>query len=445
MLNFLFNKKEEKKKDIQINDIYPQIKELYSAEAIADERKLHLTHLIKKYGYLPYSHIQALEELTAAEVLFGLEIKWENEGIFEYGKFKDTKTSVLARNNVKNSDWIKKEGHDIKLINLAALGNGNKQDTPGKFIDWLRQLLILPTGNIERGIFSTTIYLVPFHPREFGCAYLPTSNEVSQSLEDHKLSKAIGLSAKGQVQVFITLAQLAGHPVIYDILPQTGRFAKIVLANPYIARWFDIKKMHTKIDNCIELVAKELERKFDKEDVEIVKDIYKHNRNGDLSEDYKIIYDEFEKGLNDLKKANSFDMLKKESQTSIAKKVREIVSSIQDEKANKKLEEEDITKQTEIVQKLMEEGLWPAPGGAWCSAGGPVYDRMSECGSYPIFKHYDGNGNDVTEFANLDCQTPFYFAFLENGHYNKPVIEFFINSLKNSNMTTILMDIELTI
>lgn len=45
------------------------------------------------------------------------------------------------------------------------------------------------------------------------------------------------MDAKEQVKTFITLSQLAGHPVIYDILPQTGRFSKAVLANPEIARW----------------------------------------------------------------------------------------------------------------------------------------------------------------------------------------------------------------
>ena len=52
---------------------------------------------------------------------------------------------------------------------------------------------------------------------------------------------------------------------------------------------------------------------------------------------------------------------------------------------------------------------------------------MSECGGYPTFKHYDYKGEDVTGFANLDCQTPYYFAFLENGALNKPVIEYFVN------------------
>ena len=55
---------------------------------------------------------------------------------------------------------------------------------------------------------------------------------------------------------------------------------------------------------------------------------------------------------------------------------------------------------------------------------------MSECGGYPVFKHFDFKGDDVTGFANLDCQTPYYFVNLENGKFNEDVIELFINSMK---------------
>lgn len=79
---------------------------------------------------------------------------------------------------------------------------------------------------------------------------------------------------------------------------------------------------------------------------------------------------------------------------------------------------------------MIDEGLWPAPGGAWCSAGVPIYDKMSECGGYPTFKHYDYKGENVTHFANLDCQTPYYFVYLENGNYNKPVIDYFIGAMQ---------------
>lgn len=430
MLGFLFNQKEEKKrKDIEANEIYSKLKEIYKFDEISEDRKSFLRELVEKYQYLPYPHIKALEELSPAEILFSLETKWKVNKVFDGEKFNfdNDKISVLARNDMQNSSWIKKEGHDVKLINLAGLGNGNTDSQAGTFINWLCQLLILPTGNLQRNIFATTIYLIPFHEREFGCAYLPKSTDVSSNIEDAELKEALGLDAKEQVKTFITFAQLAGHPVIYDVLPQTGRFAKVVLANPFVARWFDINELQTKVKNSLEVVASKLEKKYDKEDVEIIIDIYKQSSSGDLSEDYQKIYDELEQELDELKKSYSNEMLKKENQVKIQKRVREIVAQIQGEKPNKKISEDEITNQSEIVESLMKEGLWSAPGGAWCSAGIPVFDRMSACGSYPVFKHYDHKGEDVSEFANLDCQTPFYFTFLENGQYNRPVIDFFVD------------------
>lgn len=438
MLNFLFKKKEKDKEGIsniftpdKMNEIYPKLKELYKVDQIPQHRRQYLKDTMAQYNYLPYPHIKALEELSDAEVIFALGSKWEVNGIFKDGMFDFAQASPLARNDVKNSDWIKKEGHDIKLINLAGLGDGNKTKEAGKFIDWLRQLLILPIGNSERGIFSTTIYLIPFHPREFGCAYLPRSTEVSPNLEDNVLKENLGLDAKAQVQLFITLAQLAGHPVIYDILPQTGRFAKIVLANPAIARWFDVKELLKKFEDNLDVIAKKLETKYDKEDVEVIKDIYKQpSSGGEIGEAYKEIYDGFEKELNGLKKTYSNEMLKRENQIKLQKRVKEVVAGVLGEKSGKILNEEDITNQSEVISILIKEGLWSSPGGAWCSAGVPVFDKMSECGTYPVFKHYDYKGEDVTDFANLDCQTPFYFVSLENGCYNKEVIEFFIDSAK---------------
>lgn len=433
MLSFLFNKKQECKKDVELNEIYSKLKKIYNYDEISEDRKTYLKNLVEKYQYLPYPHIKALEELSSAEVLYALEVKWKANGIFKKGIFAFNEASVLARNNVDNANWIKKEGHDIKLVNLAGLGDGNKSEDTGKFIDWLRQLLILPTGNLERGIFATTIYLIPFHPREFGCAYLPTSTEVSANLEDTLIKEELGLDAKQQVQIFITLAQLAGHPVIYDILPQTGRFAKIVLANPHIARWYDIKDLITKLEKSTETVAKKLEETFDKEDVEVIKDICKQTLSsgaGDLSEHYQKIYDEFEKELDELKKTYSNEMMKKENQLKIQKRVKDIVAHIHGQKPNKQFQEDEITRQGDTIQTLIKEGLWPAPGGAWCSAGVPIFDKISGCGSYPMFKHYDYKGDDVTNFANLDCQTPFYFICLENGQYNKPVIDFFVDLMK---------------
>lgn len=423
----LFSKKIEPAKDIRLNEIYTNLKNSYPE--VSSERKEELSKLINKYGYLPYPYIKALEELSPEEILFGLEIKWKNNKIFSDGKFSfaNNKISVLARNNAKNSSWIQKEGHDIKLINLAGLGDGNKTKEAGKFIDWLRQLLILPTGNLENNIYNTTIYLIPFHPREFGCAYLPKSSEISEELFDKNIEEITGMNAKEQVQTFIMLSQLAGHPVIYDILPQTGRFSKAVLANPQIARWYDINLLNSELDKNIDKIAKNMPEAFDDEDIELVKNIYKDGCSGELSSHFKNIYDTFDSLMNEAKKELSNAMLKKANQEKLHKRAKAVIAKVHDFKPNQKLTENDITKQIDTIQELIKEGLWPAPGGAWCSAGIPIYDKMSECGGYPTFKHYDYKGEDVTSFANLDCQTPYYFCYLENGTFNKPVIDYFVN------------------
>ena len=107
MLDFLFKKKNNltTDKSERLNKIYTCLKNKYPSDNISDDRKTELKNLITKYGYLPYPYIKALEELTNEEVLFGLEMKWEANGIFNSGKFsfKNDKVSVLARNNIKNS------------------------------------------------------------------------------------------------------------------------------------------------------------------------------------------------------------------------------------------------------------------------------------------------------------------------------------------------------
>lgn len=437
MLDFLFAKKEqETANDTELNSIYEKLKEEYSFDNISEIRKKYLSMHIQKYGYLTYSFQKAQDELTNEETLFALEEKWKQNNTFKNGKFtfKSNQISPLARNQEKNSDWFKREGHNIKLINLAALGNGNKSNDTGKFFDWLKQLLILPTGNVNNRIYNTTIYLIPFHPREFGCAYLPKSSEVSSKLNDKHIEELTGMSVKQQVQTFVKMAQLAGHPVIYDILPQTGRFSKFVLANPNVARWYDITELQKQLIAKVDEVAEFLSKDHDHDDIEIVKDIYVQRLQGNLGElspAFQELYNNFEGIMLEHKKAFSNAMLEKPYQQKIHKRVKDLVAKVHELKSDKKpLKEKDITKQVETIQLLMNEGLWPAPGGAWCSAGIPVYDGMSECGGYPTFKHFDYKGDDVTAFANLDCQTPYYFVNLENGRYNEDVIELFINSMK---------------
>lgn len=434
MLDFLF-KKETMSSCENLNNFYSKLKKLYPSENISAERKEYLSTTVKKYGYLPYPQIKALEELTDAEVLYALEAKWELNGVFKDGEFNFTKSSVLARNNVKDSSWLQKEGHNIKLTNLAGLGNGNNSKDCGKFMDWMRQLLILPSGNLENNIFSTTMYLIPFHPREFGCAYLPTASCVSPSLEDSVIKDRTGLGADEQVKTFIQMTQLAGHPVIYDILPQTGRFSKVVLINPDCARWFDINALIDELIKNVDSAVEKLSDKYSKDDLDIVSGIYKKDIKGesygDLTEHYKKIFDEIDENLKETKIFLSNSMLEKSIQDKLHKKARMIINRLSKNNRGKNMTEKEIFNQSEIIQGLISEGMWPAPGGAWCSAGVPVFDRMSEGASYPTFKHYKYDGEDVSKFANLDCQTPYYFVCLENGKYNNDVIKFFIDYMKN--------------
>lgn len=432
MLGFLF-KKETTGSCESVNVFYSKLKEMYSFDNISEERKEYLQSTMEKFGYLPYPHIKALEELTDAEVLFALEKKWEANGVFSDGRFNYTKSSVLARNGVKDSSWLQKEGHDIKLTNLAGLGNGNYSEECGKFMDWLRQLLILPCGNLDNKIFSTTMYLIPFHPREFGCAYLPTASCVSPNLEDKAILEKTGLNADSQVKMFIQMTQLAGHPVIYDILPQTGRYSKIVLTNPDCARWFDINALIDELSKRIDEISKDMSEKYSEDDINIVSGIYKKSVKGecygDLTEHYQNLFNEMDNLLKDTKIFLSNAMLEKNIQDKLHKKAKSIILRVVN--TNHKLSEADIKNQGEIIQALISEGMWPAPGGAWCSAGVPIFDKMSEGASYPMFKHYKFDGEDVTRFANLDCQTPYYFVCLENGKYNNDVIKFFIDYMKS--------------
>ena len=430
MLEFLFKKKSDSKRVEAVNSMYQALKSVYNTDNISQKRKDYLSGLMEKYGYIPYSYNRANNELSDEEVLFVLEQKWSQNNVLKDGIFEFTNSSVLARNKVTNSNWIQKEGHDIKLINLAGLGDNSAEKT-GTMMNWLRQIAILPTGNVEAGIFNTTVYLIPFHPREFGCAYLPSSSEASSVLADEKLQEMTEADATEQVRTFINFAQLAGHPVIYDILPQTGRFSKAVLANPYIARWYDINGLVDELDKYVDKVAAELSKELNADDINLVKEMYKQSmRTGSatLTDYYKEIYDRLDKEMLESKKYLSSAMLEKSIQDKLHKKVKGIIAQVVG--TSKKLEEQDITNQGLITQALIHEGMWPAPGGAWCSCGVPVFDRMSECASYPMFRHFDYKGQDVTEYANLDCQTPYYFVQLENGKENHEVVVYFINYMK---------------
>jgi len=418
-----------------LTGIFNGLKSLYNYDSLDENRKNYLKEQVQKYGYLPYPHIKVLEELSPAETLFALEEKLKLNNTYNGSEFifSQENISPAARAGYKNANWVKKEGHNIKLINLAGLGNGNASENPGKFLDWLKQLIILPAGNSEKGILSSTMYIIPFHPREFGCAYLPKSSEVSPNLEDASLKEKLELSAKNQLRIFLTLGQLAGHPTMYDVLPQTGRFSKTVLAAPHVARWLDVKSLISQLRSKSDTIAVKLAKNHNHIFVERVKNILQEELAGTyipITDELKDIFELFDKELTEKKITLSSNMFTKENQEIICNKAKEKICSILGKNSNCDLTEEDITKQDEVIGELIKEGLWPAPGGAWCSSGVPVFDKMSEGAGYPMFKHFDNKGEDVTKFANLDCQTPYYFVYFDKGEYNEKVIDFYVNFLK---------------
>ena len=314
-----------------LTDFFSELKSIYNINNIDPGKKEFIKEQIQKYGYLPYSHIKALNELSPAEIIIGIEEKLGLNKTYIDNKFvfNGENISPVKRAGFLNSSWIKTEQHNIKLINLAGLGNGNESNQPGKFIDWLRQLLILPSGNVEKGVLGTTIYLIPFHPRDFGCAYLPTSSAVSPNLEDENLTK-LGVDVKEQVRLFIALAQLSGHPTMYDVLPQTGRFSKTILSNPHVARWFDIKELISKIDEDLYQIAEELNQEFNPVDVDYIREIISTSLTGNyknIQEHLLPVTEKFKEKLDEKRKVYSMEMLHKENQEIILARAKKIINN----------------------------------------------------------------------------------------------------------------------
>lgn len=432
MLNFK-NKQESNFSPEEINMLLAEISQIYKVDEIPLDRVEYLTKTIQKFGYLPYPQFKVLDELTPAEAILALIEKLKYAKTLADKKIINFKNpSVLARKNIKNSNWFKKEGHNIKLLCLSALGDGNKKDTAGHFIDWIKALITLDSGNDELNILPTTLYLIPFFEREFNCAYLPKATSVSSNLEDENLNKFLDLDVDKQVKLFIELAQLCNHPVIYDILPQTARFSKVVLLNPSIARWIDVKELIEKIIDKLNGICGSLmqKREYLEEDIIRTKKLYIDNLKGNYKKytiREKAIVEEIEAEIEQFKIQISIDMAKSKNQKRILKKVQDVILAV----TGAIKTEDDIKNQNEIIQALIKEGLWTLPGGAWCSAGVPVFIQKAKIKKYPMFKHYDKDGNDVTNCANLDCQTPFYFYLFDEKKYNKKVIDFYIDYILN--------------
>ncbi len=434
MFGFMEKKLE---KSTCLSDAVQTMQAIYDVKSVDDKRKEYLKNLIENNGgYVPYPYFKVLDEFSEGEIIFCLTEILSNQTTNDENEFKkmSKSPSILKRTGQNNPSWFQKEGHNIKLISLSALGDGNKSEETADFINWIAQLITLPKGSKESGIMADTIYLLPFHPREFGCAYLPSSSEVSSVMEDKRIAKFLGLNGEEQVKLFISIAQMCSHPVIYDVLPQTARFSKIILSHPYAARWADIKELLKEVKDKVYEVTYQFNAsgEFSKEVIDSVKDKYVRELEGEIDAQYtdieKPVFEKLNALMKDIKIELSNNMSLRKTQEILSKRAQDIINSVNGKKVHK---EEDIIKHNETTKALIDNGLWPNPGGAWCSAYVPVFDKMNKGKDYPLYKHYDYKGVDVTHFANLDCQTPYYFAYLENGEYNNKVVDFYIDYLLN--------------
>ena len=417
----------------ELDVLLAKIAQIYDIENINPDRKRYLARTIRKFGYLPYPQFKVLEELTPAEAIYCLVEKLLYAKTFNVNKFINfTNPSVLYRKKINNSNWFKKEGHNIKLLSLSALGDGNSAEKTGKFIDWVKCLITLPSGNEELEILPDTLYLIPFTKREFDCAYLPKSSEVSSKLSDDNLMKFLGLDETNQVKLFIEFAQLCNHPVIYDILPQTARFSKIVLSKPNVARWMDIQELTDEIIGYLNKICDKFiqEEEFKQNEIENTKEKYIEILKGNYKKYSSIeekIAQKIEEEIKKYKILASYNMSYEEKQIKLANRAKAIIDKVAGSNIRS---ENDISNQDEITSELIKEGLWTYPGGAWCSAGVAVFDKMNKGRQYPLFKHYNFKGEDVTHFANLDCQTPYYFYYFEKNKYNNDIIDFYVDYLE---------------
>ena len=348
---------------------------LVGTQTLSPVRQKELFSLIDEFGYLPWSHQRALEELSDAETVALLGRQLENREVLGQSGFLVNECNPVGQAGYRDASWLLEEGREIKLLNLAALGNGNAGNTPGRLFDWLRQLITLPRGP---GNLGTVLYLLPFHPREFGCAYIPRSLGVSPALEDEVLRQTLGLDAGDQVRLFLALAQLDGHPTMYDLLPQTGRFSTLALLHPPCVRWFDVPRLS-------QTDAPEEKRRL------------------------------------------SWEQMTTEGQKALHRRVSKIVDSFLTTGTDRGYALlENLPRQGEMVEALIQEGLWPAPGGAWNSSGPPIFDGLSDDGRVPRFRHFDKHGNDVTSLANLDMLAPYSFVHFDRKAHNDETIDLWV-------------------
>ena len=152
----------------------------------------------------------------------------------------------------------------------------------------------------------------------------------------------------------------------------------MVLANPNIARWVDVDELISEIIGYVNAMCAQIlqNKKYDYEDVMNTQKLYIQNLKGNYKKYNALqqkIVDDIEEELKEYKILVSYKMSFKDKQISLQRKAEEIIARV-----NKKpiKGENDIINQDDIVKALIKANLWTFPGGAWCSSGVPIFDKM---------------------------------------------------------------------
>ena len=227
-----------------LQNLLKKIKKFYGIPENYGKKVRLVEKTVDQFGYLPVPCRVAQEGLKNDEIFAGLERIWAKQKVMEGKRIKGP-LNPLERLGYQDSRWMTREQHKIESLSLMGLTDEEEGSVKGNFRHLLIKILTSPCGSPDYKVPATTFYLLPFFKRDmaFRSAYCPLSCEVDPSLQDEKLYRETGIDGETQIQLFIALANLAGHPVLMDILPQTGRFSKTVLAHPECFKWYDLGGM----------------------------------------------------------------------------------------------------------------------------------------------------------------------------------------------------------
>lgn len=257
--------------------------------------------------------------------------------------------------NQPNSNWMA----DSSFCFINIRGTGTTVDSHGDFVNAAKLLPILRVSSI---------HLAPFFECALEIIYGVDSVEIIDENTTNSEYLKNKMSANEQARFFMDVAHLLGKTVGFDIEPHTSQFARIVIDKPQYFRWLKLG-------------------------------------------------DDKNKLANDMKQ---IDMLKDDYQIKIQKEVLAIRDEVLAKHGLKSLEQRGKDKLTkpahhEIIDKLIEIGLWTLPAHTWKGAGLPKFSHYDEKG-YPEFEYISTEGEDHRKHA-FGTLTP--FRFYDNIPLNK--------------------------